>query len=351
MISIGIKLCEISTTVLTIGMEGENNHTCIVFDASSVLHDHPDASVSLSVQSPAGTIYPKTVQNEGQNVLWVVSDSDSASEGTGQYQLTFTHGEEIIKTFIGCFRVFRSLIGSGPAPGPVADWLEEAQDALDALDHLSASAVDVSHGTPAAARITEVDGHKNIEISVPAGESGSSAYVWIRYAAAQPTSDADLKTTPDAWIGICSGDIPSAPVHYTDYAWYQIKGDPGASVDVQINGTSIVNNGVANITSEAVGVTTVETVSGGTPSITGAANKRYICGECSTLSITAPASGIIDVVFESGSTATVLTVTSAKTGVSAVKWANGFDPTSLDANTVYEINIMDGEYGVVGKWT
>lgn len=94
----------------------------------------------------------------------------------------------------------------------------------------------------------------------------------------------------------------------------------------------------------------VETVSGTSPTITGQANHRYICGECATLSITAPASGIIDVVFESGSTATVLTVTSAKTGVTAIKWANGFDPTSLDANTTYEVNIADG-LGVACAWT
>lgn len=92
-------------------------------------------------------------------------------------------------------------------------------------------------------------------------------------------------------------------------------------------------------------------VSGTTPTITGKAGLRYICGECSTLTITAPASGCIDVVFESGSTPTVLTVSSAKTGVTAIKWANGFDPTALEANTTYEINILDGEFGVVGSWT
>lgn len=94
-----------------------------------------------------------------------------------------------------------------------------------------------------------------------------------------------------------------------------------------------------------------ESVSGTTPSITGMAGHRYICGECATLSVTAPASGCIDILFESGSTPTVLTVSSAKTGVSAIKWANGFDPSALDANTTYEINILDGEFGVVGSWT
>ena len=93
-----------------------------------------------------------------------------------------------------------------------------------------------------------------------------------------------------------------------------------------------------------------ETVTGSTPSITAQPGVRYICGEVSTLAITVPATGIIDVVFESGSTPTVLTVT-PPSGVTAVKWANGFDPTALEADTVYEINIMDGEYGVVGAWT
>ena len=91
-----------------------------------------------------------------------------------------------------------------------------------------------------------------------------------------------------------------------------------------------------------------ETVSGSTPSITAKPGVRYICGECATLDITTPSSGIIDVVFESGSTPTVLTIT-PPTGLT-MKWANGFDPTSLEANTVYEINIMDGVYAVAGKW-
>lgn len=91
-------------------------------------------------------------------------------------------------------------------------------------------------------------------------------------------------------------------------------------------------------------------VSGTTPTISGVDGTRYICGEVSTMTITAPASGCIDVTFTSGSTPTVLTVNSAKANTT-VKWANGFDPTSLDANTTYEVNILDGEWGVVGAWT
>jgi hypothetical protein len=87
------------------------------------------------------------------------------------------------------------------------------------------------------------------------------------------------------------------------------------------------------------------TVSGSTPSITATANTRYICGTVTTLTFTPSQSGICDVRFTSGSTATVLTVPST------VLWPDWFDPTALEANTVYEINIMDGKYGAVATWS
>lgn len=99
---------------------------------------------------------------------------------------------------------------------------------------------------------------------------------------------------------------------------------------------------------EDVGNVKVVTVTGTNPVIQAEKNTRYICGEVTTLDITLPASGIVDVVFTSGSTPTVLTIT-PPTG-QTVKWANGFDSTALDADTTYEINIMDG-LGVAGSWT
>lgn len=101
-----------------------------------------------------------------------------------------------------------------------------------------------------------------------------------------------------------------------------IKGDSGAAIVVQVEGTS--------------------------PTIVCEDNHRYICGEVLSLNITLPDSGIVDVVFESGSTPTVLTIT-PPSGVT-VKWANGFDPTALETATTYEINIADG-LGVAGQWT
>lgn len=101
-----------------------------------------------------------------------------------------------------------------------------------------------------------------------------------------------------------------------------IKGDSGAAVTIQVEGS--------------------------TPTIVCEDNHRYICGEVLSLNITLPDSGLIDVVFESGSTPTVLTIT-PPTG-QTIKWANEFDPSALEANTIYEINIMDG-LGVAVSWS
>ena len=93
-----------------------------------------------------------------------------------------------------------------------------------------------------------------------------------------------------------------------------------------------------------VDIPLVETVSGTTPTITGQPNVRYVCGEVSTITITPPASGSVDVIFESGSTATTMTVPST------VKWPAWFDAEALEANTTYEILITDGIYGSVMTW-
>lgn len=70
------------------------------------------------------------------------------------------------------------------------------------------------------------------EISVPImngakGDTGAQTYVWIKWAAQNPTADNQLSDTPDAWIGIYTGTASSAPTSRTAYRWYQYKGATG----------------------------------------------------------------------------------------------------------------------------
>lgn len=80
------------------------------------------------------------------------------------------------------------------------------------------------------------------------GETGDSWFVWIKYAGSQPTQDSDIGDTPDDWIGIYSGTSSTAPVHYTDYEWYEYKGEKGdtgtaSAITTQTIGYQASNSG------------------------------------------------------------------------------------------------------------
>lgn len=278
--------------IIPIGFVGENDFTKVFFDAEEIYKKYPNASVSMKVQPPKGGIYPATVTRDGNTVIWQVKEADVANRGGGELQLTFIDGETKIKTYIARTDVKRSLAGNGPAPDPVQDWMDDASEklaeveqALEDIPETIDTALEEAKesgefdGPPGPPGEDGKDGRDGVDgkngkdgqDGAPGhdgkdgkdgqdgrdgrdgtdgtnGTDGTDAYVWIRYAAAQPTADADMKTSPDAWIGIYSGDAATAPEHYTDYTWYKIKGDPGAVQDVQMNGTSLLGaGGVANI--------------------------------------------------------------------------------------------------------
>lgn len=92
----------------------------------------------------------------------------------------------------------------------------------------------------------------------------------------------------------------------------------------------------------ASGEVQVVNVSGSNPTITAEYNKRYVCGEVSTLTITPATQGCTDVLFTSGTTPTVLSLPNT------VKMPSWF---TVEASKTYEISILDGIYGAVMSWT
>ena len=73
------------------------------------------------------------------------------------------------------------------------------------------------------------------------GDTGAAMFVWIKWAAQNPTADNQMSNSPDAWIGIYTGLSSTAPAHYTDYDWYEYKGDKG-DTGVGIGSVSWVAN-------------------------------------------------------------------------------------------------------------
>lgn len=387
---------------------------------------NPTSTATASYNSNTGILSLGIPRGHG-----VASIAKTATNGLiDTYTITFTNGNTTTFNITnGDSGVYYGT--TAPTNPNVNVWIDPS-----GTNNLAAPTISVSNiNDGKRLTITDVNGAQTADILN--GSSGTDAYVWIRYSAAQPTQDSDMKTTPDAWMGIYSGDSATVPTAYTAYTWYNIKGQTGPVSDVQVNGTSVVTDGVANVPTAgaALGVVRINSerginVSGGliftnaastdkikaetdrfapivpykqhesvfyglakaagadmniyesatvgvytereisaihemlnapviwdpedsVPSIYAMPGIQYVCGECATLDITLPASGCIDVVFESGSTATVLNFT-LPTAEYTLVWENGFDPTSLEANATYEINIkIVGTkcLGVAAAWT
>lgn len=99
---------------------------------------------------------------------------------------------------------------------------------------------------------------------------------------------------------------------------------------------------IQNMIGVESGVLFIENVTGTTPTITGVPNVKYECGELTSLTLTAPVNGTIDVWFMTGNIPTMLTT-------SGVVFPSWFDPEYLEPNTTYEFVITDG-YGGVTTW-
>lgn len=126
-IQLPLKL--LSGKTLNLGYVGENLYTEVVINCSEVLWDYPDATVSMIVRPPSGPLYPVTPVLDGEgNIKWTVTASDLIYAGTGQIQLTFLDGEEIIKSAIGSTQISASLETTGDAPEPLQNWMDEAEE-------------------------------------------------------------------------------------------------------------------------------------------------------------------------------------------------------------------------------
>lgn len=86
---------------------------------------------------------------------------------------------------------------------------------------------------------------------------------------------------------------------------------------------------------------TTETVSGATPTIEPHTNTIYNCGELTSLTISNPTTtGAYSIVFTSGATATTTTIPATILGLESF---------AAEANTLYEINVLDNR-AVIGSW-
>ena len=146
-----------------------------------------------------------------------------------------------------------------------------------------------------------------------------------------------------------SENQPIVPINQHIATFYGLAKAAGADM-------ASSNNAVGTYTQEAktaiqtmLGVTVpeavgscVEYISDSSVTIVGEPNTRYVCGEVTSIDITPPAVGTIDVTFTSGSTIAILTLPST---VKMPEWWGG-----VETGYTYELVITDGVYTGVMAW-
>lgn len=98
------------------------------------------------------------------------------------------------------------------------------------------------------------------------GDQGDTWFFYIRYSSDLPTSDADMSTTPDNYIGVYYGTATSAPTSYTAYTWYKWKGEKGDTGDpclIQSQSVTYLSSASGTVVPEGSWQTNVPSVNPG----------------------------------------------------------------------------------------
>lgn len=140
---------EMAMRRLLIGFEGENQRATVRIDCASVFAEYPNATPALIVKPMFASAFPVVVERNGDYVDWLITSAVLSFSCDGEIQLVFYEGDAICKSCVGKIIVRRSLKVSGSTPGPVAQWVDDANRKLAEVDAAIASIPDPGDGTPA----------------------------------------------------------------------------------------------------------------------------------------------------------------------------------------------------------
>ena len=129
------QLKDLEDLVFYMGYVGENEHRALRIDCSEAYEEYPNATPALSIAPPRGEPYPGMITEDGNYVLWVITDSDLAYDGSGEAQFSFVQDEVVMKTYRFKTKIDKSIIGSGTRPNPLEDFIVRADAVLEEVEH------------------------------------------------------------------------------------------------------------------------------------------------------------------------------------------------------------------------
>ena len=117
--------------ILSLGRTGENQARSIRFDVSHWVRDFGPGVVELVHQRSGDPYpYPVVVSQDGNEVTWNITATDTAAAGTGSAELQYYVGDTLAKSETWMTKVFPAL---GPAaetpPDPYQSWVDQVLQA------------------------------------------------------------------------------------------------------------------------------------------------------------------------------------------------------------------------------
>ena len=162
---------------------GENLVTEYAFDFSPWVEAWGDGAFFIKVERPDGEVYVAAgVQIEGNIATWTITNVETAIPGTGRCELNFTVDETHKKSAVIPTYCSQPLPYEGEVPSAYEDWMVEigelaheaqtaadsAQDALEQMESVTASAETLPAGSSATAEFDNWELH----FGIPRGEQG-----------------------------------------------------------------------------------------------------------------------------------------------------------------------------------
>ena len=266
-----------------IGRLGENEYRVILFPCQAIYDEIPDAAVTVLHQRPgdpdAYPVNPAYVQVVEGRVYWTVTSADVSKQGRGTAQLVFTSGGEIAKDIYYTTEIDPALDGSGTPPEPWESWQQQFAQKVQAAEDAAEDARGWANGTDKNGNPVSSDDphyHNNayyfsqlcLAMTGKYPQIGSNGNWKIWDATNSAWVDTEVPATgpagQDGTDGTDGTDGVSPTITVTDITGghritvtdadgehtFDVMDGTTPTVpvqDVQVNGTSILSQGVANV--------------------------------------------------------------------------------------------------------
>lgn len=257
---------------ISIGRETETGVTDVMIDCGAWVDKWPGMALHAIHTPDGGAPYILQTETDGGVLVWHVTDADTATPGTGLVEIVGeTDGRRKVSAKVKVSVAARMSGTVGEPPEAAKPWADRVVEAAERITGMNAQAKTLDAGIGATA---EWDGQQGLlTIGVPKGDQGPKGEkgekgpqgekgepgkdAVVDATLTQSGQAADAKVTGEAMA--CKLTEPSdglavgkyfriAAIDESGHAVMEAVDLPSAPVqDVQVDGTSIVADGVANV--------------------------------------------------------------------------------------------------------